>query len=254
MIQEKITFSNTNGEILDGIMRIPEGAGKFPAVILCHGFNMNKDNEFIFGLWDIISRAGFVCMRFDFTGHGDSQGNFREMTVLQEVHDVLSAAEYLKSTNIIDDKRIALVGHGFGASAAILAAERHRFRAVAEIDGFARVEDFVESRFTQHQIGEWRRQGFVQFHNFDELGIDFLNDIHKHDVLSALKKIKCPLLIVHGTDDTEIPFENAREIFNHAEDPKQLELVEGADHFFRNPSHREYLYDVVVDFLLRNLK
>lgn len=253
MIQEKTTFFNSNGEPLSAIVRIPEGAGKFPAVVLCHGFALNKDNELMFGLWDAISRAGFVCLRFDFTGHGDSKGNFRELTISQEIRDVKNAVEYLKTTNIVDEKRIAIVGHSLGASVAMLAAEEGRIKAVAEISGVARLEDFISSKFNDFQVKEWKKKGYIQLHNFDELSIDMLRDIKRHDLLSGLKKMKCPLLIIHGTDDTLVPFENAREIFNHANDPKFLELVDGADHFFRNAQDREMLYEVIVGFLQRSM-
>lgn len=253
MIQESVSFFNSNGEMLHGIVRVPEGAGKFPAVILCHGFALNKDHELMFGLWDAISRAGFLCLRFDFTGHGESKGSFRELTISQEIRDIKNAVEFLKATNIVDEKRIAVVGHSLGASVAMLAAAQEKICAVAEIAGIARLDDFINSKFSDFQIREWKRKGFVQFYNFDELSADLLRDIERHDILEALKKIKCPLLIVHGTDDTEIPFENAREIFNHANSPKVLELIEGADHFFRNAGHRERLYEVVLEFLHRTI-
>lgn len=254
MIQESITFFNSNGETLHGIIRVPEGTGKFPAVILCHGFDSNKNHELMFGLWDIISRAGFVCLRFDFTGHGESGGSFKEFTISQEVRDVRSAIEFMKKSGVVDEKRIALVGFSLGASVSLLTSVKEKIKCVAEIAGIARLEDFIRSKFSDYQISEWKRRGYIQFHNFDELSVDVLNDIHRHDVLPSVKDIKCPLLIVHGTHDSIIPFENAREIFNHANDPKRLELIDDAEHFFPNEKHREQLYEVVVDFLLRFLR
>lgn len=254
MIQESVTFFNSQGEMLHGIVRVPEGTGKFPAVIICHGFDSNKDHELMFGLWDAISRAGFVCMRFDFTGHGESKGYFRDFTVSQEIRDAKSAIEFLRNSGIVDEKRIALVGHGLGACVAIMASAEEKIKALVEIAGLARLDDFIKSKFTDYQINEWKKRGYTQFHDFDELSLDVLKDIGRHDLLGILKKVKCPLLIIHGTDDTSIPFENAKEIFNHANFPKMLELIEGADHTFRNPLHRENLYNLIVEFFGRNLR
>ena len=254
MIQESITFLNSQGELLHGIVRVPEGTGKFPAVILCHGFNTNKDHELMFGLWDAISRVGFVCLRFDFTGHGESKGSFRDFTISQSIRDVKSAIDTLKASGIVDEKRIAIVAHGIGASVALLVASQESIKALVEISGIARLEDFISSRFSEHQIKEWKRRGFIQFHDFDELSVEILKDAERHDILASTGKLKCPLLIVHGTDDTSIPFENAREIFYHAKVQKTFELIEGADHFFRNQEHREQLYGLIVDFLNVNLR
>jgi len=133
-----------------------------------------------------------------------------------------------------------------------MSAAKEKIAALVEIAGIARFEDFIRSKFSDYQIKEWKRKGFIQFHNLDELSVDVLKDIGKHELLPVLKDVKCPLLIVHGTHDSLVGFENAREIFNHANDPKFLELFDGAEHFFRE--HREQLYDVVMNFLVRYLK
>ncbi|HLC98623.1 MAG TPA: alpha/beta hydrolase, partial [Candidatus Nanoarchaeia archaeon] len=79
MITKRVEFENNNSEILQGVLRIPDEQGVFPAVIICHTFHDNKDNELIFSLWDDLSRAGFVCLRFDFSGRGESQGDFKDL-------------------------------------------------------------------------------------------------------------------------------------------------------------------------------
>ena len=254
MIQETVTFLNSKGEQLHGVIRVPEGNGKFPAVVICHGFDSNKDNEFIFSLWDNISRAGFVCMRFDFTGHGESKGSFRDFTITQEIRDVKNAVELLKTSGVVNEKKIFLIGHSLGASVAILAASEEKIKAVVAISGIARLDDFISSKFSEHQIAEWKRKGYVQFYDFDELSTELLKDIEKHDILSAAGRLKCPLLIMHGTDDTSVPSENAKEIFYHAKDIRKLELIEGADHRFTAPAHREELISMITGFLAANLK
>ncbi|MFO8016782.1 MAG: alpha/beta fold hydrolase [Candidatus Woesearchaeota archaeon] len=254
MIQEEVSFPNSEGEMLKGVIRLPDDEGPFPVVILCHGFASNKDHELMYNLWDAISRAGFACLRFDFTGHGESAGSFKHFTISREVRDLKSAKDFLRSSHTVDLRRLALIGHSLGGSVALLSASELKAKGVVEIAGLARLEDFINSRFSDYQLRQWKEKGYIQLHNFEELSTEILRDIPRHDVLSAVKDLGRPVMAIHGTHDTLVPFENAREIFNHAGEQRRLELIDNADHFFREDEQRDQLIDLIVEFLARYIR
>jgi len=92
------------------------------------------------------------------------------------------------------------------------------------------------------------------FHDFDELSKEILEDIEKHDVLDSVKKITCPTLFIHGTMDHTTGFESARELFNHAIEPKTLELIDEASHNFDEDTHREQLLETIITWFVKTLK
>ena len=82
---------------------------------------------------------------------------------------------------------------------------------------------------------------------------DFLRDAEKYKMMEEIKNVKCPIVIVHGTEDARVPFEDARELFNHANEPKRLEIIEGADHRFTEPAHRQELLDLLQEWFRETL-
>lgn len=255
MIQKRVEFENQKSELLRGIIRVPDEKGKFPAVILCHTFHDNKDNDLMFDLWDAISRLRFICLRFDFAGHGESQGDFRDLTISQDVKDLRAAFEFIKKLEQADTDRIAIAGHSMGGiDSIIFSADNKEVSSLAVISARSDTREFIESYFSKREQEEWKKRGYIQLYNFGEISIDFLRDAEKHDILESVKKVKCPILILHGTDDTRVPFEDARELFNHAKEPKQLELIDGADHHFSNPRHRQELVEAVTEWLAKTLR
>ena len=255
MITKRVEFENNNSEMLSGVLRIPDEQGVFPAVIICHTFHDNKDNELIFSLWDDLSRAGFVCLRFDFSGRGESQGDFKDLTISQEINDLKAAFNFLDRHEQVDSDRIGILGHSMGGIDAILFAAKHKKTAsIAALSTRSDTKEFIDSYFDDYQQKLWKQRGYVQMHNKSEISADFLRDAEKHSITEEIKKIECPILMVHGTDETRVPFEDARELFNHAKEQKKLELIEGADHHFTAGAHRQELLDAVIGWFNRTLK
>ena len=252
MIQETVIIPTKEGHQLTGVLRIPDFEGKFPAVIVCHGFLGNKDRELIFDVANGISFSRMVTLRFDFSAHGESGGLPQHVTLSQQVKDIRSAIEFLENVRQVDKDRIAIVGHDLGAMAA-LAAQDPRVKAYVTISMRSDVGGFIGSYFSEAEIKEWRRAKVYDCQEIRKLPVDFLHDIYRHDMLDVLSRLMRPLMIVQGTDDKRTPFENARALFYHSKFPT-LELVEGADHNFSDRKHRQYVIGVMADWLSRTLR
>ena len=96
---------------LDAVIQTPETqpGHKIPMVIICHGFTGNKDELLLRTLADSLERLGVGSIRFDFNGHGRSDGLFEQMTVPNEIVDTKHVLEYVEHLDYVN--RIALAGH-----------------------------------------------------------------------------------------------------------------------------------------------
>ena len=82
---------------------------KYPTVIVCHGICGNKDAQNKVDLAEALFKQGFLVLKFDFHGHGKSEGNFSDITLTQEVDDTKAAIEALYDLSKVDKKKLGLV-------------------------------------------------------------------------------------------------------------------------------------------------
>ena len=128
---EEVAYTK-NGLQYGGTITIPQGSGKFPAVLLITGSGQQDRDETIFNhkpfavLADALTRDGFVVLRVDDRGIGNSTGNFATSTTADFVQDVNASVDYLKSRPEADDKKIGLLGHSEGALIAPMVASSRK--------------------------------------------------------------------------------------------------------------------------------
>lgn len=248
MIQKTVSFQNDEGQSLSGVLRIPNDEGKYACLIICHGFLENKDRDLIVDLANSLSYEEFITLRFDFLFHGESHGSLDETTLSQQVDDIKDALAFLETIPQADMDRIGLIGHDLGGNACLL-LEDPRVKAIATIGVRAHLDKFFQSYLSDYEMKEWLKRGVV-----DTAGIrlkdTFYYDMKKHDMLEAVQRKSIPLLFFHGTADMRHPFEDARALYKHAQQPT-LEIIEEADHTFRFPDHRRYLIESIRNFFIR---
>ncbi|MEG1020862.1 MAG: alpha/beta fold hydrolase [Myroides sp.] len=140
---EDITFENKEAKVkLAGTLTMPNGKGKFPAVVLVAGSGANDRNEEIFGhkpfmvIADHLTKNGYVVLRYDKRGVASSEGNFSTATAFDFANDTKSAIEYLKTIKDVDSKKIGILGHSEGGMIAqIIAAENKDIPFIISLAG-----------------------------------------------------------------------------------------------------------------------
>lgn len=248
MIDSEITIPTHDGKHLAGNIRIPDGDGPFPAVVICHDFLDSMTREFLADLFFDLSYRHFAVLRFDFSHHGASHGEKKETTISRQIDDLTDAITYLETIRAVDKKRIAVVGHGLGGDIALL-CDDFRIKAIVTIGTRCHLDKFIRSYFGEEELRRWRKEKTINY-GYLELDIDFLEDLSKHDVIAQMKKKGIPMLFMHGQNDKRSPFQDAREFLSHAKQGT-IDIVENADHFFSDPKHRSYLFETIGNWLLR---
>ncbi len=258
-----MTMNNTTIPSIDGSklkVRVQNSNNSKIALILCHGFTGNGFGPFSDPLSDILSKKYLVC-RFDFRGQGDSGGSFFDSSITRELEDLECIVQYIQQTYSPD--KIILVGHSFGAAIAVLyAAEHHAIAGVISISGEGDLKKDITIEFSPTQHEDFEKTGKTEVVNWskegklDTLGRQFLDDMKIYSTLDAIKKLSCPIIFIHGSDDDVLPFERSEEMFSLAKSPKQLVKIEDADHCFnvyaeytKKPSKIKELADTMLTWL-----
>jgi len=252
-MKEKIFFENSRGIKLCGILSNPTAEKEKPVVILCHGFFRSKDGKTFVGLERILNEKGISTLRFDFFGHGESEGKFEEVTTSEAVDDILGAIKFLKESGY---GKIGLMGSSFGGMASIIAASKVNDLYVLALK--SPVSDY-SSLFQAHQneqeFKEIKEKGFTYITDIEgekrKLNISFFIDARKAKGYEAAKNIKISTLIVHGNKDDSVPIEQSKRTASLMENCR-LEVIEGADHGYSNEEHFKEMLDLISEFIIEH--
>ena len=129
--EEDVTFDNAASRVgLAGTLTLPQGSGRFPAVVLIAGSGPNDRNETVAGhqiflvLADRLTRSGIAVLRFDKRGIGKSTGDYASATTADFAGDAKAGVAYLKSRPEINPRAIGLIGHSEGGLIAPMIAAR----------------------------------------------------------------------------------------------------------------------------------
>ena len=251
MTRQEVSFVNSRGQNLAGIVRFSEPVEpkEYPVVIVLHGFNEHKHHDLTADIANNLVHYGFLTLRFDFHGHGESDGKFEAHTIHQQVDDVFAALDFVSELPYADANRVCVVGTDIGGNIALLAAEKDaRIKALVVQGARSHFENHINSWFQPSHIDEMFAKGVYEHHNF-RLRKEYVNSTRQHDVMESLKNMHAPLLILHANNDLRVKIQEARQIFLAANEPKQLQEIEGADHWFRK--HREEFVEMAGQWFRR---
>jgi uncharacterized protein len=231
---EEISFQAADGVPLKGWFvpahRNKEGRegrpGPGPAIVISHGLGASK-SDFV-ELAGHLSRKGFHVLLFDFRAHGDSGGRRCSLGYLEKM-DLLEALHVLQGKEMVDAGRIGVYGFSLGGAVAIMtASERKEIRAVAADSAFSSMMEEVHHILTRiYHLPRFPFLGLGRLAYRLMFGVDL-------DVISPMACIgelrNRPVLLIAGVGDEMIPDAHAGFLYEAAEQPKELWLIQGASH------------------------
>jgi putative redox protein len=251
MAQEKFIFKGSLGDSLSGILDWPDEGDVKAWVLFAHGFSIGKDLRPIRTIAKTLVDEGFGMMRFDFTGLGESDGDFSETNFSTNVQDILAAAYYLRSYR---DAPSIIIGHSFGGTAALMAVQdMPECKAVATIGSpcdtnhilhqFANKIEEIEEEGEAHVLLAGRP--FV-------IKEHFLDDVANQDMSKAIADLDRALMVFHSPQDHVVGIQNASHIYSEARHPKSFVSLDGADHLLlKNPDDAQYVARVLAAWAAR---
>ncbi|NGX16268.1 bifunctional alpha/beta hydrolase/OsmC family protein [Wenzhouxiangella sp. XN24] len=252
MAEERIRFMGTGGEWLVGRITRPSDGAPHAWALFAHCFTCSKSIAAATRISRALAERGFGVLRFDFTGIGESAGDFADTNFSSNIEDLLAAADWMRSE--ARAPRL-LVGHSLGGTAALEAAARiEECVAVATIGAPARA-DHVEKLF-----GPDRESIMQDGEATVDLGgrpfnikRQFIEDLRKHDMPRSLRKLRRAMLVMHSPQDEVVAIDNASELFSHALHPKSFVSLDGANHLLTGTADSRYVAEVVAAWASRYL-
>jgi len=244
-IERSVQFPNPKGRTLRGMLHLPAGAltQPVPGVVLLHGFTGDRmESHWIFvKCARALAQGGIGALRFDFYGSGESDGEFREMTLSGEMGDARAAVTFLQGQPGIDGGRLGLLGLSLGGAVAAAIAAGVDAKAVvlwSAVAHTARLRQLIK-QFTRKIPG---KAGSREF-NAHEINPRLEEDILKVDPVRHLARYRGPTLIIHPEKDEHIPVSHAHDFFKAARtETKELAIIAGADHVYTSvPWEREVI-------------
>ena len=238
----KMVFRGSSGE-LAGKLEMPIGAPKAWA-LFAHCFTCGKDNVAAGRISRALASQGIAVLRFDFTGLGESEGDFAATGFSSNVEDLVCAADHLRDRF---SAPAVLIGHSLGG-AAILAAARHipEVRAVVTIGAPAdpsHVTRLLGDALSAVEAGEATVSiGGRPF----RVRRQFLDDIAMQPQCERISTLDAALLVLHSPTDEVVSVNNARTIFDTARHPKSFIALDGADHLLSDRTDAEFAASVLA--------
>ena len=248
-MEEKLYFKNSAGYNLCGILTKPEVEKNTPILVLCHGFNSSKESNTYQLLSKKLSEKNISSFRFDFFAHGESEGNFEELTASQAIDDILCAINYM---NGLGYEKIGLVGSSFGGHASFHAASKTDKLCIlmqkAPVSDFKELPRYMDTKF----INDWRNTGYRTLEG-KKLKYSFFEDTIKNSAYDVAGKILVPTYIVHGDQDEDVPVEQSIKMSKLIKNC-ELDVVKGADHRFTKEEDFSEMVNSLCSFAVKSFR
>lgn len=252
MPNETLTIPTPGGHSLAGTLELPDGE-VLGAALFAHCFTCTRQSKAAVNVSRELARHGLACLRFDFTGLGDSEGDFGEAGFASDVENVVAAADMLSERY---ERQILLVGHSLGGAAVLGAAEKlaERVAAVATIGAPADVPHVLGNIKGDLAAIERDGEGKVTIGGRSfTLEDEFIERTRCADLLAAVKRLRVPLMFCHSPTDEVVGIENASKLFEAAKHPKSFLSLGHADHLLLDRDEAEFAARVIAPWALRYL-
>lgn len=241
MARTKVEFKNSQGETLAGLLETPDTNKKaLRYALFAHCFTCSKDVAAASRISRSLANKGIAVFRFDFTGLGNSDGDFANTNFSSNIRDLIAAAKMLEKDYQAPS---LLIGHSLGGAAVLSAAHQlPKVKAIATI-GSPATADHVQHLFMNavpelEEKGEARVKIGVQEFNIKK---QLLDDLNNNADAQHIGKLKRPLLIFHSPIDTIVAVDEAAKIYQSAKHPKSFISLDNADHMLSNRHDSEYV-------------
>lgn len=246
----KVTFSNVKGDRLSASLELPVDGKPSAYALFAHCFTCSKDYKAVYNISRTLTLSGIAVLRFDFTGLGESEGEFAKTSFSSNVEDLVSASQFLGAEYRAPE---ILIGHSLGGAAALVAGSKiDSVKAVITIAAPSSPDHLLShlGRSVQEVMERGQAPVSIAGREF-VLSRDFLEDFNMLNSQEAVRKLAKPLLVLHSPQDKTVSFDNALGIFNAAQQPKSLVSLDGADHLLSGPDDSIYAGNLIGSWARR---
>ena len=247
---KKISFKNQSGNNLTGLLHNPKNPKSKTFAMLAHCFTCSKNLKAVKNISNVLAYNNIGVLRFDFTGLGESEGDFSDTTFTTNVSDILSAANFIN--NNFGNLEL-LIGHSLGGAAVLQAAN--------EIASSKAIVTIGSPNEPKH-ILKLLKDDIDEINTDDEATVSvagrefkikkkFLEDLDSENMENHIGNLRKALLIMHSPLDNIVGIDNASKIFLTAKHPKSFVTLDTADHLLSDEVDSLYAGSVISSWAER---
>ena len=252
MKSQNLSFTGSQQYQLKARLDLPEDQDPRAYALFAHCFTCNKNLKAVGNINRALSHRGIGILRFDFTGLGESEGDFADTNFSSNIEDLIAAANFLKEQH---EAPRMLIGHSLGGAAVLQAAGYlDSVQAVATIG--APCDPSHVSHLFEDKKEIIDQQGYAHVtlagRTFT-IKKQFLDDLESARMDERIRNLKRALVICHSPTNQTVRLDNAAHIFKLDKHPKSLISLDEADHLLMNEQDSTYVGDVTASWARRYL-
>jgi len=246
-----VNFTNDAGEQLAGILDLPEAEPRAYA-LFAHCFTCSKNLRGATNISQALTAAGYAVLRFDFTGLGQSEGEFADTNFTTNVGDLLAAVRFLEEEYAAP---ALLLGHSLGGTAILQAA--HDIPSAVAV---ATIGSPADPEHVTHLFGEQRDELEAAGEVDVQLGgrpftikKQFVEDLAAHPMPESVGSLRKAIMILHAPLDDVVELDNASQLFAAAKHPKSFVSLDKADHLLTRDEDSRYAGEIIAAWAAKYL-
>ncbi len=247
---QKVGFENSQGIKLSATLQLPIDRRPHNFAIFAHCFTCNKNFAAVRHISSALAEKGFGVFSFDFTGLGQSDGDFSDTNFSSSVDDLIAAAEFLRKNY---QAPTVMIGHSLGGSACLLAASR-----LDEIEAVAT----IGSPSNPKHVRSLLNSGLPEIHEKGAASISIggrpflikkqlLDDLEDQTLLEAVREMRKAFLFMHSPQDRIVDISHAGDLYQAAFHPKSFISLDGADHLLSKKTDAAYVGHLIAAWAYR---
>lgn len=232
-------FDNGRGQMLSARLVLPLHEEPRAYALFAHCFTCSKNLNVVRHIAGALTAQGIAVLTFDFTGLGNSEGEFEDTTFLTNLEDLKAACRWLEAEYHAPN---LLIGHSLGGAAVLcVAAQMESVRAVVTIG--APYDPAHVKHLIQADDEALARTGYTEFSIGGrpfKVGKEFLDALDANDPEQTIRRLGHALLVMHSPVDEIVDVDNARKIFVAARHPKSFVSLDRSDHLISDEATARY--------------
>ena len=240
---------------LSAILQTPDKEKNFPLVIICHGFTGEKNGNLLKTLADELENRGIASLRFDFNGHGESEGDFQDMTVLNEIEDAKKVFAFARDIKGVTS--ISMAGHSQGGVVTSMVAGElgnENIKCIALMAPAAVLrEDAIRGNIFADHYDALNPPEYVEIdhHGIKKLGRNYILTAQTLPIYETAERFHGKAFMIHGTGDIVVPYTYSLR-YQKIYPGSKIELLDKFDHGFTQDVSKTA--KMVADFFANELK
>lgn len=248
---EKLFIQNRDGKQIAVVIEQPDEQSRGLAFVM-HGQGGFKEQKHIRTFAKTFLDRGLITVTFDTRDTlGESEGLMENVTVSGSLQDLEDVIQWARPQPWYQEPFV-LAGHSLGSMTILLYAEDNpdMVKALAPTSA-ALSGELMREVIPQDALAAWRETGWYERPSTSKPGVikrikyAFIEDAMQYDVLSHVDRLRMPIVLVVGSDDTSTPVEQQQKLFEALPGPKELHIIAGAPHTFREEKHLAEIRQII---------